>query len=284
MQDNRNTGLSLTQDCRGTVCIDTRRVLDSCKDRDCFENVRVYLTNYGEEVLSNATNIRIKSAEINCAYVGVNEVAFNNGFYQVTVRYYITLEIEACQGCGRSQCIKGLAALEKSVVLYGGEGNVTSFSSNPESGYCAECTADNATTSAPIAIVETVEPIVLGYKVRECGCNCSCGCDCDNPQLPDTVRCCMDGEISTSADAPRLYVSFGVFSVVRIERPAQLLVQATDYSVPDKECCTADNNDSPCDLFRTMAFPTSRFRTSCNTDVQDNRGGNGGCGCGRGNG
>ena len=45
MLDNRN--------CSGThpkesVCIDTYRVIDSCRDKDCFENVKVYLTDFGE--------------------------------------------------------------------------------------------------------------------------------------------------------------------------------------------------------------------------------------------
>ena len=282
MQDNRNTTQTLNQDCRGgTVCIDTMRVLDSCKDRDCFEDVRVYLTNYGEEVLSCATNIRIKSAKINCAYVGVNDIAFNDGFYQITTRYYITVEVEACTGIGKSQTITGIAAIEKSVVLYGGEGNVTAYSSNPESSYCSECAGDNVSDKSPIAVVEAVEPIVLGYRVKECSCGCGCGCDCDTPQIPDCVRCCIDGEICTRDDTPKLYVSFGIFSVVRIERPAQLLVQATDYSVPDKECTRADNNENPCELFRTMAFPTTRFKTSCNPTPVIDRGNSGGCGCGR---
>jgi hypothetical protein len=36
---------------RETVCIETDRVMDSCRDRDCFENVRVYLSCFGNEIL-----------------------------------------------------------------------------------------------------------------------------------------------------------------------------------------------------------------------------------------
>ena len=53
-------------------------------------------------------------------------------------------------------------------------------------------------------------------------------------------------------------IIFGIFSVIRIERPAQLLVTATDYSVPDKECVAPDEDD-PCRLFHTMAFPVNEF-------------------------
>ena len=66
------------------------------------------------------------------------------------------------------------------------------------------------------------------------------------------------------------------------ERPAQLLVQATDYSVPDKECTAATSNDSPCDLFRTIAFPTSQFRgTECCGGEPQPTSNQRGCGCGR---
>lgn len=57
----------------------------------------------------------------------------------------------------------------------------------------------------------------------------------------------------------RLYVSIGMFSVIRLERPAQYLVSAAEYSVPDKECAPATNEDDPCSLFRTMAFPVNEF-------------------------
>lgn len=274
MQENRNAPLGCNQDTRTTVCIDTKRVLDCCRDRDCFEDVRVYLTACGEEILTSATNVKTKSATTLWAYVGIDEVPFNNGFYQVCVRYYVLLEFEACLGIGRSQTFKGLTTLEKNVILYGGEGAVTSYSSSPENGYCNIGNINTVGNNAPTAIVEAVEPVVLGTKIKECVC--TCGCDC--LELPDAINGILDGELITTTTGPAIYVSFGIFSVVRIVRPAQLLVQATDYSVPDKECTTA-GEDNPCDLFRTIAFPVSRFRgtTAPHDDVM--RTGNSGCGC-----
>lgn len=280
MQENRNTQACAGQDSRGMVCIDTTRILDACRDRDCFENVRVYLTACAEETLAASTNLRTKSARILWAYVGVNEVPFNTGFYQVTVRYYIEVCFEACVGIGRSQTFTGLAVVEKDVVLYGGEGNITSYSSDGAAGYCDTVNGSRVSNNLPVATVETVEPIILGTKVVECGCQ-SQGCGiCDFCDLPENVRCCINGELVSGSDYPQIQVSIGIFSVIRIVRPAQLLVSATDYSVPDKECMQATNNDDPCDLFRTIAFPTSRF-SGCTTPTQENPGRHGGCGCGR---
>ena len=275
MQDNRNTAFGSCNDNRGMVCIDTKRVLDCCRDRDCFEDSRVYLTTFGEEVLAAATNIRAKSARILWTYVGVDEVPFNCGFYRITIKYYISVEFEACLGIGKSQSFFGLTTLEKDVILFGGEGDITSYSSDTNAGYCSFGDAKTVSTNAPVAVVEVVDPIVLGYKVKDC--TCVCGNECI--ELPDCVRNCFEGDLVNTNTTQRLYVSIGLFSVVRIERPAQLLVQATDYSVPDKECFASDANDNPCDLFRTMSFPVSRFRgTSVPVDNQTIGGGSG-CGC-----
>lgn len=275
MQDNRNTS-SFSCDGKGTVCIDTMRVLDGCRDRDCFEDVRVYLTEFGEETVAAATNIRARNSKLLCAFVGVDEVPFNRGFYKITVRYYIEIEFEACIGIGRSQNFKGLAIAEKDVILYGGEGRVLSFESGT-TGYCEGCKNTKISSNDPKAIVEAVEPVILSTKIAECGCS-PCGCCCDCCDIPESVRCCIDGELVTG-DAPRLLVSFGIFSVIRIVRPVQLLVQATDYTVPDKECVLGESNDNPCALFRSIAFPVSEFRGVSCADEGENTNTGSNCGC-----
>ena len=82
MQDNKNPAAGLGFDGRGTVCIDTKRVLDCCRDRDCYENSRVYLTEFGEETVAAATSVRTKTARTVCVNVGLEEVPFNCGFFR----------------------------------------------------------------------------------------------------------------------------------------------------------------------------------------------------------
>lgn len=286
MQENRNAsfcacsgGTGSGQNGSGTVCIDTKRVLDSCRDRDCFEDTRVYLTCMGEDILANSSNVRTRTARILWAYIGVDEVPFNCGFFRIKIRYYIEVEFEACIGVGRSTCFKGLAVLDKEVILYGGEGRAITFTSGGPGNYCSVCNMKPGTND-PVAVVETVEPVVLGTKVSDCNCLCPCG-GTDYADLPDGVRNALGEELVLNSNGPRLLVSFGVFSVIRMERPAQLLIHATDYSVPDKECNAATNNDNPCALFRTIAFPTAQFRgTAHPTDIPDNNRNNGtSCGC-----
>ncbi len=278
MQDNKNPTVGLGFDGRGTVCIDTKRVLDCCRDRDCYEDSRVYLTEFGEQTVAAANSVRTKNAKTLCVNVALEEVPFNCGFYRISIRYYIELELEACLGLGRSQCFKGLTILEKDVVLYGGDGTVTSYSSDGNVGFCGACNPDSVSTNAPTAIVDTVEPIVLGTRVVDCGCGSMCFACCD---LPESVRSCFDNCLVMEGEGQRLVVSIGIFSVIRLVRPALLLVQATDYSVPDKECCVTDTSESPCDLFRTMAFPVARFQAQCQGPQTNEPRRNGGCGCGK---
>ena len=40
--------------------------------------------------------------------------------------------------------------------------------------------------------------------------------------------------------------------------PAQYLISASEFIIPDKECVSA-TPESPCDLFRSMAFPIGEF-------------------------
>ena len=277
MQENRNNRCSAGNGQSGTVCINTRRVLDSCKDRDCFEDARVYLTQEGENILANATNVRTKCVNLIWAYVGVDEIPFNCGFYQVTVRYYVKVELEACLGIGRSQTFSGISVLEKDVILYGGDGGAISYSSTPGSGYC-DVGETTAKTNDPVAVVETVAPIVLGTKIIDPSC---CPSECSMCEIPENVCCCIGGSVvyNSNTNTPRLYVSFGVFSVIRIERDAQLLIQATDYSVPDKECVAATSDNNPCALFSAMPFPTSQFKTTTNRPAENDNGSCSSCGC-----
>jgi hypothetical protein len=281
MQENRNM-----QNCqrssqgsgRGAVCIDTRRVFDSCKDRDCYEDTRVYLTAEGETALANTTNIKTRSARLIYAYVGIDEVPFNCGFYRVSVRYYIDVEFEGCLGVGRSQTFRGLAALEKEVVLYGGDGSTVTFTSDNNS--LCNPVINTGVANAPTAIAEVVEPIVLGTKISDCNCPCDCVCR-DYPDIPQVIKDYFGGEFVLNPEGAKIYVSFGIFSVIRIERTTQILVDATDYSVPDKECVVGPGNDSPCQLFRAMPFPSGQFKgEACPPEerIVTPRG-NGNCGC-----
>ncbi len=253
-----------------TVCVETNRILDACRDRDCYENTRVFLTDIGEELIEHTTQVRVKDACIAWTYIGIDPVQFNRGFYTVHIRFYIKLIMEACICAGRSQEFDGIAVLEKQVVLFGGDSAVSIFRSGTDcGGFCGEPEPCYKERSLPTAVVEAVDPVVLGVRVLEPACpepvHCCC-CACD---IPGSIAACLSSPLYVDAvdgdgcknGGRRLVVSLGLFSCVRLVRPAQYLLNASDFIVPDKECISATPED-PCELFRSMAFPIAEFTPS----------------------
>ncbi len=263
-----------------TVCVETNRILDSCRDRDCYENTRVFLTDLGQDIIDRTTQVRVKDACIAWTYIGIDPVQFNRGFYTVHIRFYIKLILEGCICPGQSREFDGIAVLEKQVVLFGGDSCVSIFRSSADgSAFCSEPEPCYKERTVPTAVVEAVDPIVLGVRVLEPTCPlpvvcCCCACD-----IPPSIAACLSaplcGEcegadtsaagcdcIPTAAMHPtggrQLVVSLGIFSLVRLVRPAQYLVNATEFIIPDKECISATPDD-PCELFRAMAFPIGEF-------------------------
>ena len=260
------------------VCIETNRILDSCRDRDCFEDVKVLLTSFGNDILEHTTNVRAKNACVAWTYIGIDPVKFNRGFYSVNIKFYIRITFEACLCGGRSQEFEGIAVLEKKVILYGSESNVNIFKSSADtSDFCAQPEPCDAGKNVPMAIVEVVDPIILNAKVREPEEPCYRCCCCND--IPSGVSARIGGTLDDS-NGRYLTVSLGIFSVVRIVRPAQYLVHATEYCVPDKECISAEDDD-PCAVFRSMAFPTAEFCPPGFTPPRGDNGlpGGGKCGC-----
>ena len=271
---------------RDTVCIDTNRVLDSCRDRDCYENVRVYLSDFGNEILERTGAIRAKSAEIIWTYVGIDPIQFNRGFYAVTIRFYVKVVCEACIGGGHSQELEGITVLEKRVILYGGESNVSIYrsSSSEESSFCSCPQPCAGEKNVPTAVVEVVTPVLLGTKIMERSRECKCCCCCRGEDVPEQVTSSFDAPLIFDDGIPMersdgrhyLTVSLGIFSVVRIVRPGQYLVQATEYSIPEKECSPAEE-DNPCSVFRDMPFPVGEFGAQNVPPIQER---SSRCGCG----
>ena len=125
--------------------------------------------------------------------------------------------------------------------------------------YCDIPEPTQCSGNTPTVVVEAVDPVVLDAKIVErLPHNHCCSC-CD---IPERVTCKLNGSITEASlgeDSCRyLLVSLGLFSVIRMVRPAQYLINATEYNVPDKECVLGEDND-PCGLFKSMAFPVEEF-------------------------
>lgn len=232
---------------REAVCIHTSKIFDSCKDKDCIEDLRVYPTTGSQAIVDTACSIRPQTARLLNADIKVEEISFNRGCYTVDVTYFykVTGEAFPCQ-----KTVTGLAIFEKRVILYGSEGSAKVFSSR---SYGYPC---DGTRSMPVAVVEAVDPLPLSLKVVDSAC--SCELDCDIRCIPDYIAAYFDEEIVTSPTRMQLYVTLGQFSIIRLERDTQLLVPIYDYCIPNKEC-VGGVEDDPCTVFSNIPFPVNDF-------------------------
>ena len=107
-------------------------------------------------------------------------------------------------------------------------------------------------------MVEVLDPMVLSSKVKDV---CDCGCqETTAVQIPAYIREMFDDDLVLSGDRRRLFVTLGQFSIIRLERDAQIVVPVLDYSIPTKECCDAVGcSEDPCEMFSRIPFPAARF-------------------------
>ena len=162
---------------REAVCIHTKKIFDSCRDKDCIEDLRIYPTRASQEVIDRAMSVKARCAELLCAYIDVQPVNFNRGFFTVDVRYFYRITADAFVGAARPVEVCGLAVFDKRAILFGSEGGAKVFSS--QSGDNCSCSSG---TSLPTAHVEAVDPIILNLKLVDvCDCRPS---DCGITEIP----------------------------------------------------------------------------------------------------
>ncbi len=238
---------------REAVCIHTNKIFDSCKDKDCLEELRMYPTVDSQAVIENAVSVRARNAELLYISVDVEEVAFNRGFYTIDTRYFYRITGDAYSLINRSAEIQGLAVFDKRVILFGSEGNAKVYTSGTVIGGPDTPMLERA--KLPRAVVEAVDPIILGMKLTEA---CDVGYDIDVVDIPEFIANAFNSPISMEASTKRVLVSLGQFSIVRLERDSQLLIPAYDYCIPEKEC-PGQNEDDPCSLFSRINFPVDEF-------------------------
>ncbi len=256
-------------DLNQAMSIHTRKITDACRDKDCIEDLRVYLTTGCQQLLDNAATARVRCAELITTYIDVEPVAFDRSHYCIDVTFYYRILADAVVGAGRPTTLYGLAVFSKRAVLCGEESCTHIFTSDTRLDGPDGRTIRHA--NLPRAVVEVLDPMVLGSKVKDV---CQCGNDACC-QIPGPIRACFDEDLVLSGDKQRLYVTLGQFSIIRLERDAQLIVPVLDYAVPTKDCCDALGGcaEDPCEMFSRIPFPAQQFAPrACDQDTD--------CGCG----
>ena len=231
-----------------SMSIHTRKITDSCRDKDCIEDLRVYLTTGSQAQLDSSPNARIRCAELITTRIDVEKAAFDGHHYCVNVTFYYRILADAVMGTCRPTTLYGLAVFSKRAVLCGEDSRAHIYRSDRRTG------VDGA--DLPVAVVEVLDPMVLDSKVKDV---CDCGCD-GHFQLPEDIRDRFDEELVLSGEKRRMYVTLGQFSIIRLERDVQIVVPVVSYSVPSKQCCdTPGCTEDPCEMFSRIPFPEDQF-------------------------
>ena len=265
---------------REAVCVHTKKIFSSCRDKDCIEDLRFYPTQSAQETIAAAQGIRGGSAELLYTFVDVEPVNFNRGYYTVDMRFYYKITLQALNGSTRYTEVEGLATFGKRVILCGGESGPKIFSSEPaadETDVQLDLTAD-----LPTAVVEVIDPLLLSASFAD-NCHYVPGV---LTGVPEGILAAFDEPlILDEAQSRRICVSLGQFSIVRLERDTQLLIPVYDYCIPTEECTVAGigSAEDPCAIFADVDFPMNSFfptGEACDPASGSSNGSNG-CGCGR---
>lgn len=241
---------------RQAMSIHTRKITDSCRDKDCIEDLPVYLTTSSQALLDSSAGTRVRCAELISTYIDVEPVAFDRNHYCIDVTFYYRVIADTVVGASRPATLCGLAVFSKRAVLCGEDSCAHIYRSDTRMYAPDGITRSYA--NRPTAVVEVLDPMVLGSRVREL---CECGCkDSATIHAPESVKAMFDEELCLNPENRKLFVTLGQFSIIRLERDAQLIVPVMDYSIPTKECC--DNPgcaEDPCEMFSRIPFPAAQF-------------------------
>ena len=254
-------------DLRQALSIHTRKITDSCRDKDCIEDLRVYLTRGSQAVLDTCSGAKVRCADLIYTYIDVEPVAFDRNHYCIDATFYYRILADATVGNSRPAALCGVAVFSKRAVLCGEDSRAHIFTSDTHIGSPDGISRYSA--NRPTAVVEVLEPMVLSSKVLDL---CQCAKETAVVQLPDYILETFDDQLVISGENRRLFVTLGQFSIIRLERDAQLIVPVLDYSIPTKECC--DNPgaaEDPCEMFSRIPFPAAQFapRGCDRQNVQD---------------
>lgn len=139
-------------DLRQCMSIHTRKITDSCRDKDCIEDLRVYLTTGSQALLDSCTNVRVRCAELLTTYLDVEPVAFDRNHYCIDMTFCYRILADATVGATRPATLYGLAVFSKRAVLCGEDSRAHIYSSSTRIG--APDGATLLSANRPTAVVE----------------------------------------------------------------------------------------------------------------------------------
>lgn len=262
------------------VCLQAEKVYDSCKEKDCIEDLEVFcIPKY---LLKDAIDVACRDIEVENVIIDIEPLRFKKGFYTVTVTFVFKVTVELFYKNKSPVVRTGISIFTKKVVLFGSQGKVKIFKSKFKRGakdiqFTPKLQQDNL----PIGKVEVAEPICLAAKIVE---------DCEPTTLSArdiqiiksiiafiqqnmaevNVVSIDGGDIDVDVDQSnvinisgerkeekKVLITVGLFSIIKLVRVVQVLVPSFGFC--DPPVCVEATKENPCDFFDTIEFPEDVF-------------------------
>jgi len=170
--------------------------MDSCSERECFEDLQVFFAEKDQIIIDNCVLVRNPAAVLETVNFEVEPIPLQDGCFTVdcAMRFYVSCDAFLSRE-DRPHRVTGTTYVQKRDILFGGENAARVFSSDGTN-----------TTALPRASIQVAEPVVLS---------------------------CRLGETSTGKG---VFITMGIFSVTSLERPAQLAVPVLERLVAQRAC------------------------------------------------
>ncbi len=264
-------------------CIIAFKVYDSCRQQDCLTSdiigpARAASTatatagtgncefTVGEIITppSDAAAVTISNLTVSdVIVVSKTPNTFRPGYWDIDLKYVFSYTISFRNINGEVNCtVNAQSVYNKPVTLFGSVATDTSLATDLLNGSSGG--EETTLSGAPFVLVESKAVALkaeLGYD--------SCCCD--------------------STDPTQVNVTIGLFTIIKLYRLVNLVVESKGFCVPEK--CTDTGAIDPCDYFENLDFPLDIFDPpqkreffagiSANIPAEpDNGNNNNGCGCG----
>lgn len=259
-------------------CIIALKVYDSCRQQDCLDSDIIgparaaHSTTYcgitveeGEIITppSNAAGVTVDDLKLKrVVIVSKDPNPFRNGYWDIDLKYVFKYKVIFRDVSANELCkIEARSVFNRKLTLFGSLTTNSLISTDlfASNGDSSDLRAD------PFVLVES-KAVALAAELKYNNC------------------CCNDSEGS----AQEVDVTIGLFSIVKLFRLVNLLVESKGFCIPEE--CEDLSALSPCEFFESLDFPMDIFAPpqkaeffagiSSNIPATNSEDNGNGCGCG----
>lgn len=162
--------------------------------------------------------------------------AFRTGFWDIEIKFVFcyTLTFRDSE-CNFISCKRATSVFVTQVTLFGSVGSGTAMTTDL-------INVDGiSTSSGPFVSVEAKAAGLAAELKLTPKCSCECSCEEGPSEIPTAVC-----------------VTIGLFAVIRLFRPVNMIVRNHGCCVPD-ECRGTEGTANVCDFFNSLSFPSDMF-------------------------